>query len=346
MSPRPITIVGGGLAGLALGLALRAAGVPVTVWEAGIYPRHRVCGEFIRGRGLGVLRELGLLDALRTEGAGEARTVRFHTRRARSPELRLAVPALVISRHQLDARLAAEFRRRGGDLREGTAWREDTAAPGVVRAAGRRPAAVADDGNRWFGLKAHFRGAAPAADLEMHFAPGGYAGMCRLADGTVNVCGLFRRRPGAPAAAPGPETLRGPPGSRWHERLAAAELVAGSLCAIAGLSLRPRRAAATGDCAIGDALTMIPPVTGNGMSMAFESAALAAEPLAAYSRGDTDWAAARAAVAARCDARFARRLAWAATVQRLLFLPGGAELLVRGAGRLTPVWRALERRTA
>ena len=45
----PIEIIGGGLAGLSLGLALRRGGVPVTLHEAGEYPRHRVCGEFITG---------------------------------------------------------------------------------------------------------------------------------------------------------------------------------------------------------------------------------------------------------------------------------------------------------
>ena len=51
MKPKGITIVGGGLAGLTLGIALRQQQVPVTVWEAGRYPRHRVCGEFISGSG-------------------------------------------------------------------------------------------------------------------------------------------------------------------------------------------------------------------------------------------------------------------------------------------------------
>ena len=44
-----ITIVGGGLAGLSSGIALRRRGVPVNLHEAGVYPRHRVCGEFISG---------------------------------------------------------------------------------------------------------------------------------------------------------------------------------------------------------------------------------------------------------------------------------------------------------
>jgi 2-polyprenyl-6-methoxyphenol hydroxylase-like FAD-dependent oxidoreductase len=45
--PRPVEIIGGGLAGLSLGIALRHRGLPVTIREAGHYPRHRVCGEFI-----------------------------------------------------------------------------------------------------------------------------------------------------------------------------------------------------------------------------------------------------------------------------------------------------------
>jgi 2-polyprenyl-6-methoxyphenol hydroxylase-like FAD-dependent oxidoreductase len=50
MTPVPsfdAIIIGGGLAGLSLGIALRHRGLPVTIREAGHYPRHRVCGEFI-----------------------------------------------------------------------------------------------------------------------------------------------------------------------------------------------------------------------------------------------------------------------------------------------------------
>ena len=45
----PVQIIGGGLAGLTLGLGLRQRDVPVTIHEAGNYPRHRVCGEFSNG---------------------------------------------------------------------------------------------------------------------------------------------------------------------------------------------------------------------------------------------------------------------------------------------------------
>ena len=55
---REIRIIGGGLAGLTLGVLLRRENLPVEIWDAGSYPRHRVCGEFVSGRGIEVLREL------------------------------------------------------------------------------------------------------------------------------------------------------------------------------------------------------------------------------------------------------------------------------------------------
>ena len=82
---KPITIIGGGLAGLALGIGLRLRGIPVTVYEATHYPRHRVCGEFISGRGQQVLRELGLEDVLREAGAIPATTAMFRIHKTASP---------------------------------------------------------------------------------------------------------------------------------------------------------------------------------------------------------------------------------------------------------------------
>ena len=59
MSLRPITIVGGGISGLSLGIDLQLKGLPVHLFEAGDYPRHRVCGEFLSGQGYRQLQEWG-----------------------------------------------------------------------------------------------------------------------------------------------------------------------------------------------------------------------------------------------------------------------------------------------
>ena len=96
---------------------------------------------------------------------------------------------------------------------------------------------------------------------------------------------------------------------------------------------------------MGDAITMIPPVTGNGMSMAFESAELALAPLVAWSRNETSWPAARQKIAGDCDAAFARRLAWAKWLQRIILNPSLQNPLVTLAARSDWFWRLAFERT-
>ena len=104
--PEIITIVGGGLAGLTLGIGLRQRGVPVTVWEAGIYPRHRVCGEVISGGGQRSLARLELLSRLQRAETCPAQSVAFFARKTRVPARALPEAALCVSRYILDDWLA------------------------------------------------------------------------------------------------------------------------------------------------------------------------------------------------------------------------------------------------
>ena len=318
---KPITIVGGGLAGLILGIGLRRRGIPVTVWEAGRYPRHRVCGEFISGRGQAVLSSLGLREPFFKAGAITATDAAFFQANRASPIRPVDPPALCLPRFTMDSLLADEFRACGGELREHTRWTGAGDDEGVVRASGRRTQPLVN-GWRWFGLKAHAKGARLEAALEMHALEDGYVGLCRLPGEKVNVCGLFRRRAGVDSTALSwRDLLAGPPGSSLRERLADAEFDETSFCAVAGLTLHPARASSHHECRIGDSLTMIPPVTGNGMSMALEAAGFALEPLSAWSHGDLEWGCARSAIAEACDRAFARRLTWARWLQWLMFTP-------------------------
>ena len=343
---KPITIIGGGLAGLTLGIGLRQRDVPVTLAEAGYYPRHRVCGEFISGRGQETLARLGLRDLLEHAGAVGADTAAFFSTTKSTGRRPLPARAVCLSRFTLDELLANEFQKLGGELRVGVhasacpdRLKPELQPEGVVRATGRH-AQTEENGARWFGLKAHARNVTLAADLEMHVSPRGYVGLCRVNDGVVNVCGLFRRRAGESQRAPDRlELLRGPAGSLLHQQLGTAEFDADSFCAVAGLSLQPKQAAARGECCVGDAITMIPPVTGNGMSMAFESAELAIEPLIAWSRGERLWTDVRSQIANRCDAAFARRLAWAGWLQGLILTPSLQNGLVTLASRSDWFWR-------
>ena len=336
---KPIIIVGGGLAGLTLGIGLRQRATPVIIHEAGNYPRHRVCGEFISGRGQATLVRLGLRELFEQAGAVNAQTTAFFSATRSTRPRPLPSAAICLSRFRLDTVLAKTFRELGGELQEGKRASTENINEGIVRAAGRR-AQVESARTRWFGLKIHARNVPLTADLEMHVSPQGYVGLCRINDGEVNICGLFRKGTDESSGAKnGRELLRGQPGSPLRQRLANAEFDEDSFCAIAGLSLSPRQAATRTEICVGDAITMIPPVTGNGMSMAFESAELAILPLAAWSQGEITWSEARQKIARDCDAAFARRLAWAKWLQRLILTPSLQNPLVALAARSDWFWR-------
>jgi hypothetical protein len=262
---------------------------------------------------------MGLKQKFLEAGAIEARSAVFFSGSSSSAVRELPSPALCLSRFAMDKLLADEFQKCGGELRTGTRWQSDF-SEGIVRANGRQVQAT-ENGWRWFGLKAHALNVSPAADLEMHVFKDGYVGICKLAGGEVNICGLFRRKISDAPQQNGFNLLRGNAGSVLNERLARAEFDDNSFCSAAGLSLKPQRATDKSGCCIGDALTMIPPVTGNGMSLAFESAQLACGPLADFSRGEISWTQARQRIAWACDGNFSRRLRWAGWLQGLMFSP-------------------------
>ena len=126
-----------------------------------------------------------------------------------------------------------------------------------------------------------------------------------------------------------------------HSRLATAQFDESSLCMVAGLSLHRQHAMLGTECRVGDALTMIPPVTGNGMLMAFESAEMAIAPLAKYSAGLIAWDRGQHLIATDCNRQFTRRLRWAGWLQRGLFQPLVRSSLLRPAARSKLIWQGL-----
>lgn len=324
MSPvvRPIEIVGGGLAGLSLGLALRRRGVGVTVREAGEYPRPRVCGEFITGLSAATITRLGL-DGILADALPHRDVVWFQRSRAM---LRHVLPATAwaISRLELDARLADEFGRAGGELV--TRTRADTEPrPGRVNASGRRRS-----GQPWVGLKRHVRGLALAGGLELHLGRHAYVGLCGLPDGRVNVCGLFRRQENGAGGRADVllAHLRGAGLEDLADRVARAGHCAGSDAAVAGLAFGRARAVPE-ELALGDARCLLPPFFGNGMAAAFQMADEALGPLETWARGEAEWADVCAVVRRRLQRRFWLRAAVGGALHALLLSPARQRWLGR-----------------
>jgi len=284
---RPVEIIGGGLAGLSLGLALQKRGISTTIFEAGSYPRHRVCGEFIAGLHGSTIDCLGLQNILRD--AQPLREVAWFSRDTLIRRQKLLQPALALSRWELDQRLATAFRDAGGTLE--THRRVEDVAPSEARifATGR-----ARQPSPWLGLKVHARGLTLAGELEFHLGRDGYVGLSAVENGFVNLCGLFRRRPGLAVDRESAllAYLRGAELGELAHRLEQAEIDPISFSAVAGFgfarSARRAEAAAT-RIELGDRFAMIPPYTGNGMALAFQTAECALAPVHAWALGERSW---------------------------------------------------------
>ena len=317
---KEITIAGGGLAGLSLAIGLRERGVPVMLREAGRYPRHRVCGEFISGVKGSTLEALGIAEDL----ADAHRHVRAKWFRGDDELLDSEMPeaALGISRYRLDERLRDRLLGLGGEVLEGSRSVRE-AREGLVWAAGRLPKK-----GSWIGLKCHLLGFEMRSSLEMHLGSNGYAGLTPVEDGRVNVCGLFRLDRTRKGEGSGLllDYLKQGGNEGLADRILAGVVDESSFLGVSGFELGWQG----GDeslCTLGDAEGMIPPFTGNGMSMAFESAELALEPLRRWSCGDLEWADAVAEIHRLAKLRFRRRVASAMALHRVLLDRRGQKLV-------------------
>lgn len=325
---RPISIVGGGLAGLSLGIGLRKRGISATILEAGSYPRHRVCGEFICGVSPATLENLGIGGAFDIKVTN--RDSAWFYRDRQILKRRLPAPAIGISRYHLDRWLADEFARLGGDLRTGTRAQPDQLpAEATAWCSGRQRS----HGGDLLGLKGHARGLAMDTDLQMHFGRDCYVGLSRVEGGKTNVCGLFRQRRELGSTDRTRlllNYLEAAGLDRLARSLASAELDSESMLGVSAFQLGKQVGeadAAPGQLRLGDSYAMIPPFTGNGMTMAFQSAEIALQPLLDYHADRSTWQAAVDAIRSEHQRRFARRLRWAMRLHPFMRHPVGQRSL-------------------
>lgn len=309
-----ITIAGGGLAGLSLAIGLQSRGVSVTLHEASTYPRHRVCGEFISGVSNETLESLGIGNCL--SEATNLQSASWSDASGRLAEMN--APGHGISRWKLDDILQKQFTALGGTLVTNS---RIASAPGVIWAAG-RPRQPSD----WLGLKCHARNLELSHDLEMFTSPDGYVGLAKIEDGKVNICGLFTNRPSSGAKGAGLliSVLRRASLHLLADRLESAELAESSFCGVAGFKPGFQRGPTF---SIGDAASMIPPFTGNGMSMAFQSAECALQPALDYASGCIPWREAGEISTAAQAIRFRRRMTAAGLLHHCLTNRTGLKLI-------------------
>ena len=199
---------------------------------------------------------------------------------------------------------------------------DEASGEGFVWAAGRS----AQKGSDWIGLKAHFRGFEGESALEMHAGRGVYVGISGIEGGWSNVCALIRNRGAEKVRGAGAALLIGHLRAsglvQLAERLSAAEYRDGSFTGVSALcfgrQFHPEKL-----CAIGDAEWMIPPFTGNGMTMAFESAECVVELLVDFAKGKSRWETVREEVHRRLEKKFRSRMRAASCLHPFLYTSSG-----------------------
>lgn len=355
-----IVVLGGGPAGLAAATALVRAGRSVVVHEAGTYPRHRVCGEFLSPDATPALASIGLAGLADRLGAPRVVAARFTAsrggRRLADRTFALGAPARGVARFDLDDALVAHARREGVEVRERS--RADVLPDGaeaVVVATGRlaragdhaRPDDAGDGaGVNWVGVKRHVRGIALPGVTEVHAVRGAYAGLVEVVcrgERIVNVCALAR--------ADAWERAGRDPDGLW--RLLASESpdfaalwrkavpVEGSEAAVAGFGFSSRGALVAGRAlAVGDAAVLTSPFSGAGQSAALAMGVEAASCLASL---PADAAARR--WGRTLPGVLRRRLAVGSSLQRALLAPSAAAAVLRVVGAAGPAASWLYRAT-
>ena len=280
----PVSIVGGGLSGLSLAGTLQREGVPVTLYEARSYPKHKVCGEFICGVSEQILRELGLTKII-TDSIHH-REMQWYIHDELVLDCALPQVAWGISRYELDQALANRFVDEGGVLVKQKC--PLTSSPGVVMGIGKGKTAKK---KQWIGLKLHLTDVPVEwkSGLQMHVGDAGYVGLCAVDPQRVNFCGLFRVNPSIKGKGSDLilNYLRANHLQALADQVLECQRDEDSFSAVAGFALGSQ--ATNADFALGDATYLIPPFTGNGMSMAIESTYFARQALLSFSSGESSW---------------------------------------------------------
>ncbi|WP_068774840.1 NAD(P)/FAD-dependent oxidoreductase [Paenibacillus sp. FJAT-26967] len=233
--------------------------------------------------------------------------------------------------------------RGGADLigQPGTTVRAASRSAGAepVYSANRRlPAA---GGTAHVGVKSHFTGIGMGSSVELYFVPGGYVGLAPVEGGIVNAAALLPRElvRGTDSSVAGIIAAAARMNPKLQQRLEPAAPVAGSQAAVAPVDLQRGLTAWDVIPQVGDATVMIPPLCGDGMSMALRSAALCAPLANSYLLGEIGLALWEERYTAALQREFNSPLRWGRLLQAALgvsWMPRA----VMGLAQLSPALAA------
>jgi flavin-dependent dehydrogenase len=203
-----VIVVGGGLAGLTSAIHLSKFGINVLVIEKNAYPKHKVCGEYVSNEVLPYLNYLGVDPFIL--GAKKIDKFLLSTQKNNIIETDLPLGGFGISRFVLDYALSKKAIENGAiiiqDSVENIKFLENQFeietknlsvfnAKIVIGAYGKRSAIdikldrdFIKNEAPFLAVKTHMKGNFPNDLVALHNFKGGYCGLSKVEDDSINVC--------------------------------------------------------------------------------------------------------------------------------------------------------------
>lgn len=284
-------VLGGGVAGLCAAKRLLELGIKPLVIEAGGYPTHKVCGEFLSPSSLKMLNKWDIYPVA-------IQQMRWHTT-SQMLNFTFPTPAGSLSHLTLDTQMAEQISQKGATLLTHTkvldlipslhlgkehilalSSGEKIAVKHLLIATGRLPGLHSTPPQvRYMGFKAHFTGLDLTHTLEMFSFSGAYLGLVPVENGRANLACLAKIERVQQSSSPQSfmhTLIQGHPFLR--QLLASGQNLFENWMEVRvphfGLRTHPIWSRTYW---IGDAAGTIPPASGNGLSLALASGYLAAE---------------------------------------------------------------------
>ena len=341
-------VVGAGPAGSAAATILASLQRRVLLLEKDVFPRHKVCGEFLSADALPSLERLGVREVIESVTPERMTRGALHFPGAAAVPFLLPHAALGISRFRLDDLLARRAQGAGADVRfnarvlaarpDRSGFRvrlverqeeSDVLARAVIGAWGRWDALdralernFLGRRSRYFGWSRDYGGETAFLENEvrLYLFAGGYCGLSRVEGGAVNLAGVvsekIRTRSGRGWDAVVDRARRG-------NRALDADLAKLTAGPVGFLGTGPvfftaKPPTEDGILMAGDAAGVLDPFSGEGQAAALASGILAAEAAERLLSGELSREECARAYSEAWRRRFARRFAWSAAFRRLM----------------------------
>lgn len=363
MNQVDVAVLGAGVAGSCLAKTLADRGWDTVLIDRKQFPRHKVCGEFLSPESLSMFRSLGLHKKVASLQPSSITRTKLVFSNGKVLEIPLPGTAIGVSRYLLDFALHQAAEKSGVrihtfttvtavtpldngyriEVRQGEQCRFYEARA-VIAAWGANGRPYVSDAmpqsspnHTFMGVKSHFSGVEIGTVVELYFFEGGYLGISPIEGGLVNVTALLKRKAFQNSGKSILELLehassRNP---QLLQKLVNATPVQGTQAAVAPVELNRKPVPWDQIPRVGDAIVTIPPLCGDGMSMALRSALLCAPLANSYLSGKISLSKWELEYSRAIKREFDGPLLWGRVLQLLFNVPLVPSILLR-AGHLTP----------